>query len=250
MEIIGNGFLAKHLRPLGHRHAGVTVLAAGVPRQDLPESEHAREVALVEQAIRDCRKRDHKLVFFSTASIYGGGRGCQGREDEPMAPLTEYGRHKLGLEALIRDSGVRYLTLRLCYMLGPYAPPFRLIPSLITQILSGSVRVYQGAYRDLLHVADAVMIIDRLLETGIEQEIVNVASGDCVRVELIVDHIEKRLNVTAERDFAGLGTAHCLSVEKLHGIIPELAGMNFGPGYYQLAIDRYFRESGHLPGSF
>ncbi|WP_188193705.1 NAD-dependent epimerase/dehydratase family protein [Nonomuraea sp. SYSU D8015] len=248
MEIIGNGFLAKHLRLIGHKHPDATVLAAGVPRQELPESEHKREVVLVEQAIEESLRRDRLLVFFSTASIYGGGDSCRGREDEPAAPLTNYGRHKLGLEALIRDSGVRHLTLRLCYMLGPHTPALRLIPSLIAQILSGSVRIYPGAYRDLLHVADAVMIIDKLLDMRLEDEIVNVASGDCVRIELIVDHIEKRLGTTAKREFTGVGTAHCLSVEKLHKILPELGGMDFGPGYYQLAIDRYLRESGHLPG--
>ena len=56
LDIIGNGFIARHLQPLSEAHEGVTVLAAGVPRQLLPESETDRERALVGDTIRRCRK--------------------------------------------------------------------------------------------------------------------------------------------------------------------------------------------------
>ncbi|MGH3804904.1 MAG: NAD-dependent epimerase/dehydratase family protein, partial [Pseudonocardiaceae bacterium] len=112
MEIIGNGFIAGHLRPLRDAHPHVTVLAAGVPRHPLPSSEHEREEILVRETIQRCRRRGQLLVFFSTVSMYGSP-GCRGDEDEAVRPSTRYGQHKCLLENVIRQSGVEHLLLRL-----------------------------------------------------------------------------------------------------------------------------------------
>ncbi|MGW1055661.1 NAD-dependent epimerase/dehydratase family protein [Streptomyces sp. NPDC001118] len=247
MDIIGNGFIARHLQPLSEAHEGVTVLAAGVPRQLLPESETARERALVAETIRRCRRAGRMLVFFSTVSMYGAP-GCRGLEDEPVTPSTLYGEHKLGLEDMIRESGVRHLILRLGYVMGPGGPDFRLVPALVQQILSGSVRVLSGARRDLLYVADFVNILDRLFDAGVENQIVNVASGDCVEVIRIIEHLERRMGVTAERIGAGRSVSHCPSVVKLRALVPEISGLGIGPGYHRYALDRYLLATNRWSG--
>ncbi|WNM31363.1 NAD-dependent epimerase/dehydratase family protein [Streptomyces sp. Li-HN-5-11] len=247
MDIIGNGFIARNLRPLSEAHEQVTVLAAGVPRQLLPESETARERALVGETIRRCRRTGRTLVFFSTVSMYGAP-GCRGLEDEPVTPSTRYGAHKLGLEDMIRESSVRHLILRLGYVMGPGGPDFRLVPALLQQILSGSVRVLSGARRDLLYVADFVAILDRLLGAGVENQVVNVASGDCVEVIRIIEHLERRLGVTAERIDAGRSVSHCPSVAKLRALVPEISGLGIGPGYYRNALDRYLLATDRWSG--
>nr|MDT0661763.1 NAD-dependent epimerase/dehydratase family protein [Micromonospora sp. DSM 115978] len=245
MEIIGTGFIARHLRPLAGAHPDATVLAAGVPLPENPDSEYARETALVDETIERCLAANRLLVFFSTAAVgLYGGRGCQGREDVPIEPPTDYGRHKLALEQRIQRSGVRHLTLRLTYVVGPHGRDDRLIPALIQQILSGSVTVYQGARRDLLDVADLVQIIDQLLASGVSNEVINVASGESVPVSLIIDHIEARLGVFADRRFVQVDAPHWVSVEKLRRILPSVTQMGFGPTYYQKVIDRYFERSG------
>jgi nucleoside-diphosphate-sugar epimerase len=245
MEIIGTGFIARHLAPLAGAHPEATVLAAGVPLPENPDSEYARETALVDETIARCRAADRLLVFFSTAAVgLYGGRGCQGREDLPIHPPTDYGRHKLALEHRIQASGVRHLTLRLTYVVGPHGRDDRLIPALVQQILSGSVTVYQGARRDLLDVADLIQIIDRLLAAGVSDEVINVASGESVPVSLIIDHIEARLGVFADRRYVQVDAPHWVSVEKLRRILPSVADLGFGPTYYQEVIDRYFERAG------
>ncbi|MGS2642384.1 NAD-dependent epimerase/dehydratase family protein [Streptosporangium sp. LJ11] len=232
--------MARHLGPLRGVHPGVVVLAAGVPRQQLPDSEHEREIALVRETIPRCRRQGRTLVFFSTVSMYGGP-GCRGREDDPIVPSTRYGRHKLDLERLIRGSGVDHLILRLGYVLGPGGPGFRLVPALVEQILSGRVQVYEGARRDILYVADFVTVFDRLLETGTTNQVVNVASGDCVEIVRVVEHLERCLNVTAEHDMLGrANVSHCPSVEKIRALVPEAA---FARGYHRYALERYLAET-------
>jgi nucleoside-diphosphate-sugar epimerase len=242
MNIIGNGFIARNLQPLKDMHPGVTVLAAGVPRQDLPQSEHIREVKLVHDTILRCRANGQLLVFFSTTSMYGAS-GCSGREDQPVIASTSYGQHKLNLEALIRDSEVDYLILRLTQVIGPREPNFRLLPSLIDQLVTGHIRIYRDARRDLLYIADFIAVLNKLLDTKPRNEIVNIASGDCVPVLRIVDYLEKRLGVTAERQIIPAGLAYCSSVAKLHAAVPEVAQMEFSPGYFKRAIDWYLTDA-------
>ncbi|MGW6460284.1 NAD-dependent epimerase/dehydratase family protein [Streptomyces sp. NPDC055078] len=238
MEIIGNGFIARHLAPLSAAHPEATVLAAGVPRHPLPDAEHQRETRLVDHTIRHCRDRDRLLVFFSTVSMYGGPGG-PGDEEGPPVASTRYGQHKLDLERRIAASGVRHLILRLGYVLGPHGPGFRLVPALITQILAGRVRVQRGARRDMIHATDFMTVVDALLRAGVCDETVNVASGDCVEVATIVRHLEHRLGVTAEWQVTHDSIEHCPSVRKLRRLVPEVDRLGFGPGYHRIAIDRY-----------
>ncbi|WND35040.1 NAD-dependent epimerase/dehydratase family protein [Streptomyces sp. BB1-1-1] len=238
MEIIGNGFLARHLAPLSTEHSGTTVLAAGVPTHPLPDTEHQRETRLVDDTIQHCLRRDRMLVFFSTVSMYGGPGG-PGDESGPPVASTRYGQHKLDLERMIKASGARHLILRLGYVLGPDEPGFRLLAALLTQVLAGRVRVQRGARRDMLHVSDFVTVVDALLRTGVCDETVNVASGDCVEVTTIVRHLEHRLGVSAQWQVTDNSIEHCPSVRKLRRLIPEVDRLGFGPGYHRTAIDRY-----------
>lgn len=254
MKLIGSGFLARHLRPLADAHPRTVVLAAGVPRHPLPDAAHEREHLLVRDTIERCLDRDLQLVLFSTASMYGGP-GCRGREDEPVVPALRYGQHKLGLETLVRESGVRHLILRLGYVLGPGEPEYRLLSVLVAQLRAGQVTVQQGARRDLLHVDEFVAALDLLLRAGVTDETVNVASGDCVEITDILDHLELRLGTAAERRTAGHTVSHCPSVAKLLRLVPEVAGLGCVPGYFRTAIDRYLaaipqgvdRPVGHTP---
>ncbi|MFG2760498.1 NAD-dependent epimerase/dehydratase family protein [Streptomyces wuyuanensis] len=247
MELIGSGFLARHLRPLEGAHPGVTVLAAGVPRHPLPDSAHARERRLVSDTIRHCLDRGRQLVFFSTVSMYGAP-GCRGREDDRVVPTLRYGHHKLGLETLVRDSGVRHLILRLGYVLGAGEPGYRLLSVLVRHLRAGQVTVQQGARRDMLHVDEFAAVLDLLLRAGVTGETVNVASGDCAEITDILDHLELRLGTAAERRTAGHTVSHCPSVAKLHRLVPEVARLGFGPGYFRSAIDRYLAAGPHGPG--
>ncbi|MEU8206890.1 NAD-dependent epimerase/dehydratase family protein [Streptosporangium sp. NPDC049046] len=247
MEIIGNGFLARHLRPISDAHPEMTILAAGVSLWKNSDSDYERETALVEETITKSLRQDRILVFFSTASMsMYGGPGCRGREDEPVEPVTPYGWHKLALERRIQDSGVRHLILRLGYVVGPHVPANRLIPSLIEQIRSDNLTMYRSARRDLIDITDWVRVIDMLLAERITQEVVNVATGESVPIKLIVDHLESRLGVTARRQIIDEGTSHHISVEKLRRLVPAVKEMDFGPDYHRTVIDRYLEATSQL----
>lgn len=243
MEIVGRGFLARHLQPLAHRHPDAVALAAGVSWTHVTSpAEFSREEAMVRAAAERCRATGRRLLFFSTASaaLYGPGSGA-GREDRAPVPANPYGAHKLALEELLRASGADYLVLRLSHLVGPGQPPHHLLPTLMRSIRAGRVRVLNGADRDLIAVADAVQIIDLLLARGVSQDTVNVASGAAVPVEAIVGQLELLLGTTADRAYEPGGSGHRVCIDKLRSLIPETKTFGFGADYYRGVVESFVR---------
>jgi NDP-hexose 4-ketoreductase len=244
MDIVGNGFIARHLRAAVGDHPDVVALAAGVSSTSTTSAEQfGREQDLLDQVLKRCDDEGKRLVFFSTASaaMYGEP-GCPGREDVAAVPQSPYGRHKLGLEERIASSGVGHLILRLGHAIGRGQPPHQLLPALVQQIGSGRVRVYRGAHRDIVDIADVMAVIDTLLlDPRADSLIVNVASGVEVPIEDIVGHIEHRLGVAAEHEIVVTAqpiSGH-ISTERLRRLAPAIAGRLAADGYYRSVLDRY-----------
>jgi NDP-hexose 4-ketoreductase len=247
MEVIGNGFLAQHLRPyFADRHPDVVLIAAGVSSAGSTEAAaFEREALMVYDVLRRCRAEGRTVVFFSTAStgMYSG-KDCPGTEDGPVFPRTPYGRHKLALEQVCALSGASWLVLRLGYVVGTDAPPEQLLPALTRQVLSGSVTVFRGAKRDLVDVRHLLLALDRLLTDGRSAEVVNVATGFPVPIEQLLDALSQRLGIKPERRY----TDHdfeptVISTAKLRRLVPELAEVAFGPGYLDDLLDRYLDDT-------
>jgi NDP-hexose 4-ketoreductase len=242
VDIIGRGFLARHLRGIAGAHPRVVAVAAGVSAATgTSTAQFAREAALLETVLERCLATGERLVFFSTAStgMYGAPGGC-GREDEPVEPRTPYGRHKLDLEARIRTSTVDHLILRLAHVAGPDQPPHQLLPSLASQVLTGTVRIHRGARRDVIDVVDVVAVIDRLLAAVTGPAVVNVATGYAVPVEALVAGIEARLRTRADRVAVDTPPMnHLVSIDTLRRLVPAVDAMGFGPRYHEAVLDRY-----------
>ncbi|MFF4585017.1 NAD-dependent epimerase/dehydratase family protein [Streptomyces sp. NPDC001388] len=243
MKIVGTGFLAGALAPLEGAFPDVVAVAAGVSGTgDIPGRAYAREAELVHRLLRECLREGRKLLFLSTASaaMYSDPHE-PGRESGPVFPVNAYGRHKLGLEAVVAASGADHLILRLSHVVGPGQPPHQLLPALVRQLRSGRVRVHRGAWRDLVDVADVVTAVDRLVARGTSRTVVNVASGAAVPVELIVDHLAAGLGVSAVREYADRPQPHRVCVDRLHRLVPELASRPADEEYARRVLDA------HLP---
>lgn len=243
MEVIGSGFLAGNLATLAASHPGVVVAAFGVSvAAGIPEADFAREATRLYELISRCERWQEKLVFFSTASaaMYSIP-GEEGKEDGPVFPSTAYGRHNLALEAVLAASPIDYLVLRLTHVVGPAQHAQMLVPSLVRQIQSGVVRLYRGARRDLIDVADVVTVVDRLLTAGVSRTVVNVASGTAVPIERLVDHVEAELGVRADREYVSDVASQPVSIARLHRLVPEVAWIGC-EDYYRQVLSKYIWE--------
>ncbi|GAB3152897.1 NAD-dependent epimerase/dehydratase family protein [Amycolatopsis sp. NPDC004378] len=246
MEIIGNGFIARHTRRFfGDRHPDVTLIAAGVSTVLVNDvSAFQREATLVYDVIHRCRAAGRTVIFLSTAStgMYGADQSM-GSEAGAVFPLTPYGRHKLCLERVCALSGARWLVLRLSHIVGPGQQPHQLLPSLTRQLLSGSVTLHSGVSRDLLDVGDMLGMLDSLLTQGVRDEVVNVASGRSETIERIVDELERRLGTRAERKLVETPAKRGeVRIDKLRGLVPGFDEFGIGPGYLKSLLDRNIDE--------
>jgi NDP-hexose 4-ketoreductase len=240
MLIVGQGFISRSFTPLRERHPDVLLFGAGVSSSLCEDTgEFRREADLLYSAIRYCRERQLRLVYFSSAGMVYGNYEQEVREDGPVFPRSSYGRHKLAMESVIRLAGVRHVILRLANPVGPGQQRHQLLPALYDQVRRGFVEVWSGAHRDLIDIDDAVALIDALLDTDVEHDIFNVASGYAVVVEEIVDYLERRLGVFVLRNYIDRGDSYRVCIDKLRGRLAPALFEQFGPRYYQRVIDTY-----------
>jgi nucleoside-diphosphate-sugar epimerase len=241
VDIVGDGFIARNLATIADRHPHATVLAAGVSSTGVREAAaFARETELVRDATTRCRRAGRMLVFLSSAShsMYGN-TDVAADETTVVRPESPYGRQKLALERMVAESGVRWLALRLSHVTGRWQRPHQILPSLVSQVRSGTVTVYRGAHRDLVDVVDVVRAIDGLLEHGVQDEIVNVASGTAVPVERIVRGVEQRLGVSARHEIVDRPPVlTTVSIAKLGTLLPALRSVG-DSRYPDRILDRY-----------
>lgn len=241
MEIVGNGFIARNLATVGERHPHATVLAAGVSSTSVLEgAEFDREAALVDEVTRKCRADGRLVVFLSTAShaLYGTGDTAMA-EDVELLPTSPYGRQKLRLERMVAESGAPWLVLRVSHAMGRWQRPHQLLPAFVQQVRSGSVRLFQGAHRDVIDAADLTRVVDGLLEQGVENDVVNVASGRPLPIRTVIQGIEDRLGLSARHEIVdGPLTMTPVSVAKLCELLPGMRSVT-DADYLDRVLDRY-----------
>lgn len=158
-----------------------------------------------------------KLVFSSTAAVYGEPAETPITEDFPAIPANVYGKTKLMIETMLKDYdrayGLKYMSLRYFNAAGAdlsgdigedHTPETHLIPLVIQAALGqrNSIQVFGRDYdtpdgtcvRDYIHVndlADAHILALQALIGGSESSIYNLGTGRGYTVLEIIDRIRK-----------------------------------------------------------
>ena len=158
-----------------------------------------------------------KIVFSSTAAVYGEPDRIPIPEDSPTVPTNPYGETKLAMEKMFKWTagahGLRYVSLRYFNACGAdaagtigedHAPESHLIP-LVLQVPNGkreSISIYGTDYatpdgtciRDYIHVTDlaqAHILAVRYLENGGGSDIFNLGNGVGYSVRQVIDAARK-----------------------------------------------------------
>ncbi len=157
-----------------------------------------------------------RLVFSSTAAVYGMPQSVPIREDFPYAPVNVYGESKVMVEKILGwfDSihGLKSVCLRYFNASGAdpkgrrgeeHQPESHLIPLLFRAIESGQpVTLYGQDYptpdgtciRDYIHVSDLaqahIVALDHLIQGGASDKF-NVGTGMGFSVKQVVASVER-----------------------------------------------------------
>lgn len=144
---------------------------------------------LAEELVRvGCRR----LVGVGTGLEYGAGGWL--REDRPPAPGCLYAVCKAALAGVLQrwgaQTGLQVAWARLFWLYGPQEDPRRLVPQIVTGLVTGQpVALGRGERaRDFLHVADAAAALWAVAESSLTGP-VNIGSGQPVTVRQVAETI-------------------------------------------------------------
>jgi nucleoside-diphosphate-sugar epimerase len=244
MIVDGGGMIARAFLGRADPARRGLIFARGVARSDETRAEEFdRELEALDGAIDRSNDIGEPLVYFSGAPIYGTFNRLVS-ETDPLRPLTPYGRHQAECEDLVRRRAEGFLILRLPNAVGATTNTHQLIPSLVSQMASGSVQIQTNAERDLIDVEDVVTAALSLLATGRHADTFNVASGQCIPIPTIVDELCAVLGAAPVRHDLAMGDVQRFDTSALKVALPSL---EFSPGYWKEVISRYARV---LAGGF
>lgn len=138
-------------------------------------------IAVVQACLRH---RVRRLVYVSSAEVYGRGGTDDVTEDQPTRPQSPYASAKATAEQLIShmvsDSDMSVVILRPFSVYGPQGHQAALIPTIIRQVHTGDrVELANLApIRDYCHVDDVARAVECAVECDVEGVVpINIGSG-------------------------------------------------------------------------
>ena len=205
-----------------------------------------------------------KVVHTSTSEVYGTARFVPITEEHPLQGQSPYSASKIGADQIAlsfhKSFGTPVVTVRPFNTYGPRQSARAVIPTIITQIASGSREIQLGALnptRDFSFVEDTVggFIVAMQSDTGVG-EVINLGSGFEISIgdtaRLIAEVMGFEISITAdeqrlrpeksevERLWADTGKA-----ETLLGWKPKFGGLEgFKKGLAETAA--WFKEPENL----
>ncbi|MEW5768588.1 MAG: NAD-dependent 4,6-dehydratase LegB [bacterium] len=149
-----------------------------------------------------------KIVHTSTSEVYGTAQYVPIDEKHPINPQSPYAATKAGADYLAlsfyRSFNLPVVILRPFNTYGPRQSARAVIPTIITQILSGQRKVKLGALhptRDLTYVKDTVQGFIRAGQPGSDKaigQVVNIGSNFEVSIENLAESIAELMGVEVE----------------------------------------------------
>ncbi|GAG03142.1 unnamed protein product, partial [marine sediment metagenome] len=152
-----------------------------------------------------------RLIFASSASVYGDPKVLPMKEDGPLEPITPYCISKLASEQLLKfyeRQGLEYNILRYfnVYGLGQSADSYytSVIILFIKRILNGEPPIIQGSGEqsmDFVNVKDVVQANILAMNSKVKNEIFNVGSSTSTTIKELAGILIKSLGVDIKPEF-------------------------------------------------
>jgi nucleoside-diphosphate-sugar epimerase len=185
------------------------------------------------EAIRQSSSAE-KLVFVSSAHVYGKPQYLPIDEGHPLRAQEPYAASKLAAEAFVSAYssayGIPIAVARLFNTYGPRQHPDFVIPSIIKSALTQDSLTLGNLTptRDFTYVDDIVEAFLRLAETG--EGIYNVASGVEVNIETLVagvaEILSKPLTISSQRVHR---RSAAVEIERMCADISRIKALGWAP---------------------
>lgn len=154
-----------------------------------------------------------RVIFSSSASVYGDPETLPMKEDGPLNPVTPYCAAKLACEHLLNfysKSGLKFNALRYfnVYGLGQTADAYytSVIIAFIKKILNNEAPIIAGDGKqsmDFINVKDVVQANLLAMNSEVENEIFNVGTNTSTTIAELANILIKSLNKDVQPQFDG-----------------------------------------------
>lgn len=182
----------------GSANVGASVVN---PMADLDGNLHSLYQLLI--ALRSIEKKP-KLIFMSSAAVYGNPKQLPIRETDAPAPISPYGLHKLMCEQLCHYyNEVHGYKTRSIRIFSAYGSGLRkqLLWDIYQKYRStGAIHLFGTGEetRDFIHVSDIMQAISCILAYDGPQEVFNVANGEEVSIRELAHTYAGKLGESAD----------------------------------------------------
>ncbi len=161
-----------------------------------------------------CRESDtlSRLVHVSTSEVYGSAQKVPIDEDHPLVGQSPYSATKIAADKLVESFhlsfGLPVVTARPFNTFGPRQTARAIIPTIISQLISGTEQIRLGALtptRDFNFVTDTANgMLALALCPGAEGHVVNIGTGQEWSIKQVADMLMqitgKRCEISIQQD--------------------------------------------------
>jgi len=151
-----------------------------------------------------------RLIYPSSAAVYGIVPEGPISESAPVSPISEYGKTKLLTEEMCREQariyGVQLIIARFFSVYGPFQKKL-LLWDIAQRLLSGQTAIELGGTgretRDFIHVVDAAAMVMKLAQSK-ASGIFNIGTGRATPTMDLASKLVSVMNLDAEISFTGI----------------------------------------------
>lgn len=224
--IIGNGLIATIFSEYRDNTA-VLIFASGVSNSNETNiSEFQREKELIKDSLN--RFPDSKFVYFSTYSIL----------DESLKERP-YSIHKLKMENLIKSHSKDYLICRLTNIVGKGGNKNTVFNFLANSIKNNlEITAWSNATRNFLDIEDLKYIVNELITSNKNNQLVNIANPNNYKVSDIVKKMESFYRNEMVGEWVEKGVDTKIEISKINSIIGDI-DRDFSINYIDYLLERY-----------
>ncbi len=175
-----------------------------------PEGDFARTVLSLREtlAFLQAHAPGARLIYPSSAAVYGAASAAPLAETSPLDPISPYGRHKVQAEAEIAASGLNAVILRYFSLYGPGLRK-QLLWDLARRLAARPAQLELsgtgGELRDFLYVDDAVRLVGLAASLDVADRplILNGGRGEAVQVRQAAETLSRAFGGDVAIGFSG-----------------------------------------------
>lgn len=169
-----------------------------------PLASHETNVEATIALLEHARREDARVVFASSAAIYGEPESVPVEETDPKRPESPYGIEKLAADQYVRVYGEQYdlpvVVLRYFNVYGPGATG-GVVDTFVRRAIAGDPLILHGdggQTRDFVHVRDVVRATVEATRTSATGRAYNVGTGERVSIQSLAETVREAVEVDVE----------------------------------------------------